>query len=47
MVFGWILVLPNGRYDGLTHASIAAIAAEPSMFWIGIQPSLTIWNDQA
>ena len=37
----------TGRYDGLTHTSIAAIAAEPSIAWIGIQPSLTIWNDQA
>ena len=37
----------TGRYDGLTTASIATIAAEPSVAWIGSQPSLTIWNDQA
>ena len=37
----------TGRYDGITSASIATIAAEPSVSWIGPQPSLTIWNDQA
>ena len=37
----------TGRYDGITAASIATIAAEPSVAWIGHQPSLTIWNDQA
>ncbi|MEC8789493.1 MAG: S8 family serine peptidase [Candidatus Thermoplasmatota archaeon] len=37
----------TGRYDGSTSASIATIAAEPSIAWIGSQPSLTIWNDQA
>ena len=37
----------TGRYDGLTSTSIATIAAEPSIAWIGNQPSLTIWNDQA
>ena len=37
----------TGRYDGLTTTSIATIAAEPSVAWIGSQPSLTIWNDQA
>ena len=37
----------SGRYDGLTSTSIAAIAAEPSIAWVGNQPSLTIWNDQA
>lgn len=37
----------TGRYDGLTSTSIATIAAEPSIAWIGSQPSLTIWNDQA
>jgi len=37
----------TGRYDGLTAASVATIAAEPSIAWIGSQPSLKIWNDQA
>ena len=37
----------TGRYDGITSSSIATIAAEPSIAWIGNQPSLTIWNDQA
>ena len=37
----------TGRYDGSTSSSIATIAAEPSIAWIGSQPSLTIWNDQA
>ena len=37
----------TGRYDGMTSSPIATIAAEPSIAWIGNQPSLTIWNDQA
>ena len=37
----------TGRYDGYTKSSIASIAAEPSVAWIGPQPSLTIWNDQS
>lgn len=37
----------TGRYDGITSSSIAEIAAEPSVAWIGNQPSLTIWNDQS
>ncbi len=37
----------TGRYDGLTSSSIASLASEPSVAWIGHQPSLTIWNDQA
>ena len=37
----------TGRYDGFTNADLAIIAAEPSIAWIGTQPSLTIWNDQA
>ena len=37
----------TGRYDGFTISSIASIVAEPSVAWIGPQPSLTIWNDQA
>ena len=37
----------TGRYDGFTASSIASIVAEPSVAWIGPQPSLTIWNDQA
>ena len=37
----------TGRYDGITKDAIAAIAAEPSVAWIGPQPSLTIWNDQS
>ena len=37
----------TGRYDGFTKSSIANIAAEPSVAWVGPQPSLTIWNDQS
>ncbi len=37
----------TGRFDGTTVSSIAKIAAEPSVSWVGIQPSLTIWNDQS
>ena len=37
----------TGRYDGITSTSIATIAAEPSVAWIGHQPSLTIWNEKA
>ncbi len=37
----------TGRYDGFTKSSIAKIAAEPSVAWVGPQPSLTIWNDQS
>ena len=37
----------TGRYDGITKDAVAAIAAEPSVAWIGPQPSLTIWNDQS
>ena len=37
----------TGRYDGITIASIADIVAEPSVAWIGEQPKLTNWNDQA
>ena len=37
----------TGRYDGITSASIATIGAEPSVAWIGHQPSLTIWNENA
>ena len=37
----------TGRYDGYSAAEIATIASEPSVAWIGLQPSLTIWNDQA
>ncbi len=37
----------TGRYDGFTKSTIASIAAEPSVAWIGPQPSLTIWNDQS
>jgi len=37
----------TGRYDGFTAAKIATIASEPSVAWVGHQPSLTIWNDQA
>ena len=37
----------TGRYDGVTIESIAAIAAEPSVAWVGEQPRLTNWNDQA
>ena len=37
----------TGRYDGQLSSSIASIAAEPSVAWVGLQPSLTIWNDQA
>ncbi len=37
----------TGRYDGLTSTMIAKIAAEPSIAWVGNQPSLKIWNDQA
>ena len=37
----------TGRYDGFTTTSIAKIASEPSVAWVGSQPSLTIWNDQA
>jgi subtilisin family serine protease/uncharacterized membrane protein len=37
----------TGRYDGITTTAIAMIAAEPSVSWIGHQPSLTIWNDQS
>ena len=37
----------TGRYDGITSSPIAHLAAEPSVAWIGLQPSLTIWNDQA
>ena len=37
----------TGRYDGLTSSSISSLASEPSVAWIGHQPSLTIWNDQA
>ena len=37
----------TGRYDGITSTSIATIAAEPSVAWIGHQPTLTIWNEQA
>ena len=37
----------TGRYDGTTISEIASIAAEPSVAWIGYQPKLTNWNDQA
>lgn len=37
----------TGRYDGILSSSISQLAAEPSIAWIGPQPSLTIWNDQA
>ena len=37
----------TGRYDGYTMSKVALLAAEPSVAWIGPQPSLTIWNDQA
>ncbi len=37
----------TGRYDGISSTSIATIAAEPSVAWIGPQPSLTIWNEKA
>ena len=37
----------TGRYDGFTKSSIAKIAAEPSVAWVGPQPTLTIWNDQS
>ncbi len=37
----------TGRYDGTTISEIASIAAEPSVAWIGEQPKLTNWNDQA
>ena len=37
----------TGRYDGVTLASIASIASEPSVAWIGLQPELKIWNDNA
>ena len=37
----------TGRYDGQLSSAIASIAAEPSVAWVGLQPSLTIWNDQA
>ena len=37
----------TGRYDGITSTSIATIAAEPSVAWIGHQPTLTIWNEKA
>ena len=41
------ILAETGRYDGYTAASIATIASEPSVAWVGHQPSLTIWNDQA
>ena len=37
----------TGRYDGISVSSIATIASEPSVAWVGKQPSLTIWNDQS
>ena len=37
----------TGRYDGFTSQTIAEIAAEPSVAWIGKQPVLTNWNDQS
>ncbi len=40
-------IAETGRYDGVTLAEIAEIVAEPSVAWIGEQPKLTNWNDQA
>ena len=37
----------TGRYDGILSSSLAEIASEPSVAWVGMQPSLTIWNDQS
>ena len=37
----------TGRYDGFSVSEIATIASEPSVAWIGSQPALEIWNDQA
>lgn len=37
----------TGRFDGTLTTEVAILAAEPSIAWIGVQPSLTIWNDQS
>ena len=37
----------TGRYDGYTARTVAEIASEPSVAWVGNQPILTNWNDQS
>ena len=37
----------TGRFDGILSIDVSILAAEPSVAWIGPQPSLTIWNDQS
>jgi len=37
----------TGRYDGFTTTSIASLAMEPAIAWVGPLPEIMLYNDQA